>query len=58
MGVYPLALVGGLLLMISVLGITNTFPASSVDVKSQNVGRHQPVNAAYLSSQEERLLSE
>lgn len=58
MGVYPLALVGVLLLMISILGITNTFPSSVVNVRPQDRGRNQPLNSGYLHSQEESLLSE
>ena len=57
-GVYPLILIGVLLLMISILGITNTFQPSVVNVKPQDHGRNRALNAGYLSSQEESLISE
>lgn len=58
MGVYPLALMGVLLLMISILGITNTFQSSVINFRPQEHRTHQPQNAGYISSQTENVASE
>lgn len=58
MSVYPLALVGVLLLMISILGLANTFPSSVVNGRPQVRGGNQPLSSGYMNSQEESLVSE